>query len=125
MVADWKLSGVGRGCKNIELFCTLCTCPSSQVHQPNAELHQHFYSDKNDDPNWKCYHHPIQADGTVKALMGHIHTLRAYLLADLDLTANNSKIKYDPNPTAVSRTRDNNSIYFSPCTADERDDSDC
>jgi hypothetical protein len=44
------------------------------------------------------------------------------LLADLDLIANNSKIKYDPNLIAVSRTRDNNSIYFSPRTADERDD---
>jgi hypothetical protein len=29
MAADWKLVGVGGGCKNTEMFCTLCTCQSS------------------------------------------------------------------------------------------------
>lgn len=122
MAAAWKLVGAGGGCKNTEMFCTLWTCASSQVHQPNAELCQCFCSEKGDDPNWKCYHHPIQAQGTVEALTAEINTLRASLLADLDVISKNSKIKYDPSSTSVSRTRDSNSIYFDPQTADEKED---
>jgi hypothetical protein len=43
---------------------------------------------------------------------------RASLLADLDVISKNSKIKYDPSSTSVSRTRDSSSIYFDPQTAD-------
>ncbi len=34
-MADWKLVGVGGGIRNTEMFCNLCACASSDVHQPN------------------------------------------------------------------------------------------
>lgn len=42
MAADWQLVGVGVGGKfqNRELLCTLCACPSSQVHQSNGDFCQ-------------------------------------------------------------------------------------
>jgi hypothetical protein len=52
MAADWKLLDAGGGCKNTEMFCTLCTCQSSQVHQSNVELCDQFCLDKGDNPNW-------------------------------------------------------------------------
>jgi len=54
--------------------------------------------------------------------MAEINMLTASLLADLDVISKNSKIKYDPSSTSVSRTRDSNSIYFDPQTADEKED---
>jgi len=51
MAADWKLVGIGGGCKTREIFCTLCTCQSSSVHQPNEELCERFCADKFDDAN--------------------------------------------------------------------------
>ena len=59
MAIDYKLVCVGGGCKTRELFCTLCTCQSSLVHQPNNELCEHFCAENVDDINWKCYPHPI------------------------------------------------------------------
>jgi hypothetical protein len=51
MAADWKL--VGLGCKPREMFCSLCTCQSSLVHQPNGESCEQFCADKVNDVNWK------------------------------------------------------------------------
>jgi hypothetical protein len=58
VAADWKLVGVGGGVKSTEMFCTLCACTSSDVHQPNARKCGHFCAHQ-EDHNWNCYHHPI------------------------------------------------------------------
>ncbi len=83
MAADWKLVGAGGGCKTTEMFCTLCTCPSSAVHQPNAEPCQRFCSDHTEDEDWKCYHHPIASSTCATDLREDINILSALLRADL------------------------------------------
>jgi len=122
MAADWKLVGVGGGCKTREMFCTLCTCQSSEVHQPNAELCERFCSNRRGDPDWKCYHHPIASPTCATELQEEINTLAASLHADLQSIENNSKIMYESNPNAISRTTDSNSIFYVPMSDDEKDD---
>lgn len=122
MAADWKISGVGGGCKSTEMFCSLCTCPSSEVHQPNAELCDRFCSDQVGNPNWRCYHHPIASPTCSSDLQEEINRLKARLLADLEIIEQRSRIKYDANPNAVSRTTNPRSIFFTPRNDDEKDD---
>jgi hypothetical protein len=58
MAADWKLVGVRGGVKNTEMFCTLCACTSTDVHQPNDTTCMRFCAFR-EEPNWCCYYHPI------------------------------------------------------------------
>jgi hypothetical protein len=46
MAADWKLVGAGGGVKNTEMFCTLCACTSSCMHQPNLHHCNQFCKNK-------------------------------------------------------------------------------
>jgi hypothetical protein len=55
MAADWKLVSAGGGVKNTEMFCTLCACTSSCVHQPNLQ-HCNRFCENKENPNWQCYH---------------------------------------------------------------------
>jgi hypothetical protein len=122
MVADWKIVGVGGGCKTTELFCMLCACRSSQVHQPNTELCQRFCFDKMDDPQWRCFHHPVASSTCAKEVRKEITTLQASLRADLDVIERSSRIIYAANPNAISRTTDSLSIFFTPRTDDDKDE---
>jgi len=122
MAADWKLVGAGGGCKTTEMFCTLCTCPSSAVHLPNAERCQRFCSDHMDDEDWKCYHHPIASSTCATDLREDINVLSALLRADLEVIDQNSKIIYETNTNAISRTTDPTSIFYVPTNDDEKDD---
>jgi hypothetical protein len=122
MAADWKLLGAGGGCKTAEMFCTLCTCPSSAVYQPNAEPCRRFRLDHTDNEDWKCYHHPIASSTCATDLRKDINILSALLCADLEVINNNSKIIYEANPNAISRTTDPSSIFYAPTNDDEKDE---
>jgi hypothetical protein len=62
MVAEWKLVGAGGGIKSTEMFCNLCSCTSSDVHQPNKDHCDRHCSSK--DADWHCYHHSMLFHGT-------------------------------------------------------------
>ena len=48
--------------------------------------------------------------------------LKSSLLADLEIIDSSSRIKYDYNPFAISRTTSPNSIHFCPNDEDEKDE---
>jgi len=121
MAADWKLVGAGGGCKNTEMFCTLCTCTSSQVHYPNDEKCCRFCSAHSNDPNWHCYHHPIMSSDTSAEINEEIRRLEQSILSDLEKVERESKIKYYSNTLIRARTKSNMSINFLPRNDDERD----
>jgi len=73
------------------MFCTLCACCSSDVHQPNKELCDRFCGDKED--GWFRYHHPILCSETVQAdLLQEVERLKQLISADLEELNRNSKI---------------------------------
>lgn len=102
IAADWKLVDFGGGCETTETFCTLYTGQSSEVHNTNAEFYQHFSSLAIDDPNWQCCYHPIASSSCSSELQEEINMLKTLLLGDLNFIQQSSKIKYVPNPDAVS-----------------------
>lgn len=121
MAAEWKLAGVGGGCKNTEMFCTLCACSSDDVHLPNEKRCSRFCEDNDDD--CFCYHHPIMCTETAQEeLLQGVDELRQLISADLDEIDRNSKIRYYPNSSANAAKTNINSIYFEPSNEDEQDE---
>jgi hypothetical protein len=120
MAADWKLVGTGGGVKNTEMFCTLCPCTSSCVHQPNPTRCERFCAHR--EEGWQCYHHPIATQEVKQGLEDDVRELQRSLQADLEDIEHNSKIRYYVNtPLEVAR-RTPNSISFEPSTQDEKDE---
>lgn len=72
-----------------------------------------------DDPNWKCSHHSIALSNCVEELWEEITALQASLHIDLDVVKNSSRIIYEANPNAISRTADINEDekdeFIDPC----------
>ncbi len=79
MAADWKLVGAGGGVKTTEMFCTLCACTSSDVHQPNATNCGRFCAHREDE-NWKCYHHPIACNEYRENLRNEVEELKQLIV---------------------------------------------
>jgi hypothetical protein len=61
-----------------------------------------FCFDKMDDPQWKCYHHPVASTTCAEEVRQEITTLQASLHADLDVIERRSKKLYEANPNAIS-----------------------
>jgi len=75
MAANWKLVGAGGGVKNTKMFCTLCTCTSTDVHQPNATKCSRFCVHVEEE-GWCCYHHPTAAREVREGLEQAVEELR-------------------------------------------------
>jgi hypothetical protein len=120
MAADWKLTVVGGGVKQKQLFCTLCPLHSDNVHQPNPVKCQQFCHNKPDD--WNCYHHDIICEGTKETLQSTMQELSESISLELDELLRDSKIKYYPNPATPARLTNKYSIHFTPTNSDETDD---
>jgi hypothetical protein len=69
MAADWKLVGVGGGVKNSKLFCTLCPLESNDVHVAHENLCERICRTRNDDSEWRCYHHPFFCGSAKESLL--------------------------------------------------------
>jgi len=120
MAAEWKLAGVGGNVKNTKMFCTLCACCSSDVHQWNKELCNCFCGDKED--GWFCYHHPILCSETVQAdLLQEVERLKQLISADLEELNHDSKTRYYVNHCATAVKHNSNSIFFEPSNEDKSD----
>ncbi len=121
MAADWKLVGAGGGVKNTEMFCTLCACTSSDVHQPNQTKCSRFCSGHH-DPHWKCYHHPIVCNEVTDDLKREVEELKNLIRGDLEVIEHRSIIRYYVNTPKVACARLSRSIHFQPSNQDEKDD---
>jgi hypothetical protein len=95
MAADWKLVGAGGGVKQPEMFCNLCTCASSDVHQSNPEKCERICHECRDDPSWLCYHPPIFCNAEYREqYYQEVEELKQRLNANLKDLATKSKIRY-------------------------------
>jgi hypothetical protein len=120
MAADWKLVGAGGGVKNTEMFCNLCSCTSSDVHQPNEEHCDRHCSSK--DADWRCYHHSMLCHGTSKEqLLAEVEQLKQSINSDLLEIERRSKIKYYSNPSQCLQHNFNKSIHFQPTNSNEEE----
>jgi hypothetical protein len=117
----WQLAGTGGGVKNTEMFCNLCACTSSDLHQPNKNKCMLFCS-KHDDPNWKCYHHPIICNEVTDDLKREVEELKNLIRGDLEVKEHRSNIRYYVNTPKEACARLSRSIHFQPSNQDEKDD---
>jgi hypothetical protein len=121
MAADWKLVGAGGGVKNTEMFCTLCACTSTDVHQPNDTTCTRFCAFR-EEPNWCCYHHPIASPEIKEGLEEQVQALRQLIHADLQEIERKSLIKYYVNTPEHVMKRLPKCIKFEPSNQDEKDE---
>jgi hypothetical protein len=93
------------------MFCTLCACTSSDVHQPNPKNCGLFCA-HHEELNWKGYHHPIACNDIREELKNEVEELKQLIKADLEDIERKSNIRYYVNtPREVTRCLFS-SIYF-------------
>jgi hypothetical protein len=75
-----------------------------------------------DDPNWKCYHHPIICNEVTDDLKREVEELKNLTRGDLEVIEHRSNIRYYVNTPKESCARLSRSIHFQPSNQDEKDD---
>ncbi len=120
MAADWKLTGVGGGAKQTQMFCTLCPLTSDCLHEPNPSLCHRFCHGRED--GWCCYHHDILSGEVKDTWLQQVEELKESIALDLADIIANSKVKLIPDLRSPARNTNKLSIHFIPRISDEKDE---